>query len=274
MKDEVDGLASSTIEQAFHRARAEGRAALVPYVTAGDPSAAVTAAVLEAIAEAGADIIELGIPFSDPVADGLVIQQASERSLAGGFRTPEVFRLVEDFRRHSTTPIVLFGYYNTALSLGESDFAERAAKAGANGALVVDLTFEESHGFRQRLRAHNLDLIPLLAPTTSEPRASRIAAASTGFLYYVSMTGVTGTHLRGFAPVAERVAALRRVSTLPIAVGFGVQSGADVEALAGFVDGVVVGSELVRRIHEAGEAAADAAGAFVAELRAHTGRPD
>jgi tryptophan synthase alpha chain len=263
---------SDRIAEAFAAARQQGRAVLIPYLTAGDPDLETTQTLLTAVAESGADIIELGIPFSDPVADGPIIQKASERALAGGFKTRYAFDLVRAFRQRHQTAIVIFGYYNPILRMGGEAFAAQAADAGADGALVVDLSFEESDGLRSSLGERGLHLIPLLSPTTPMQRCHEIAAASTGFLYYVSMTGVTGAPLSGLVEVGRRVMGILAGTRLPVAVGFGVKEGDDVRAIASFADGVVVGSELIRRVNAAGPAGATgAARSFLRELRAAAG---
>jgi len=261
------------LEVAFEIARGEGRAALIPFITAGDPSIAVTEQILDALADGGADVIELGIPFSDPIADGPAIQASSHRALVAGARVEHVFRLVQRFSQRQSVPVVLFGYYNPVLAMGEDAFAQSARVNGTAGSLVVDLSFEEARGFRDKMSIEGLHLISLVAPTTPEERLIPIAEVSTGFIYYVSMVGVTGQQLTGFDAVKERVEVIRERTDTPIAVGFGVRSGDDVAEVAKFADGVVVGSELVKRIHEAGpDAAAGVARRFIAELRDRTKR--
>jgi tryptophan synthase alpha chain len=264
-------MSRDRIADAFEKARAESRAALIPYITAGHPSPAVTVDVLAALAQAGADLIELGVPFSDPVADGPVIQRSSQRALEQGFVPEQCLALVRAFRERYETPIILFTYFNPLLAMGPETFAANARAAGIDGLLVLDLTFEESTGLRTLLAQHGLHLISLLAPTTSTERARDIAKASSGFLYYVSSTGVTGQHLNALDEVRERLALLRSLTDLPLAVGFGIQTGPDVRAVAQLADGVVVGSALVSHIDAAGAAgAADAARQFIAELASYT----
>lgn len=259
------------LEVAFELARQEGRAALIPFLTAGDPAIELTPDILEGLVAGGADIIELGVPFSDPVADGPAIQASSQRALDRGVRLGHVLEVVAGFTERFATPVILFGYYNPILRVGEAEYARRVREAGAAGSLVVDLSFEESAGLRAALDAEGLHLVSLVAPTTPEARTADIARAASGFLYYVSMTGVTGRQLHHFEEVRSRVAALRQLTSVPIAVGFGVRTGDDVAQVAAFADGVVVGSELVRRIAGASPAgAARAARQYVAELRERT----
>jgi tryptophan synthase alpha chain len=259
------------LEVAFELARQEGRAALIPFLTAGDPAIELTPDILEALVAGGADVIELGVPFSDPVADGPVIQASSQRALDRGVRLGDVLEVVSRFTERFATPVILFGYYNPVLRVGEAEYARRAREAGAAGALVVDLGFEESGGLRGALGDEGLHLVSLVSPTTPASRAAEIARAASGFVYYVSMTGVTGRQLHHFDAVQRRVAELRELTEVPVAVGFGVRTGDDVAQVAAFADGVVVGSELVRRIAGASPAgAARAARQYVAELRERT----
>lgn len=265
--------AGRALESVFEITKREGRAALIPYFCAGDPDLDVTRKVLVALVEAGADVIELGVPFSDPVADGPAIQAASERALLAGTHTNAVLEIVEEFAGRYGVPVILFGYYNPICQMGEAAFASQLGQSGAAGALVVDLSFEESHGLRDVMAAESTHLISLIAPTTPLDRAAEIAEAASGFLYYVSMTGVTGRSLQGVETVRTRVAALHERTSLPVAVGFGVRTPSDVAGLARFADGVVVGSELVRRILIAGpEDAPAVAKDFVGRLREATKR--
>ena len=273
MKEPARVSGGRALEAVFEITRRQGRAALIPFISAGDPDIVVTEEVLTALVQGGADVIELGIPFSDPVADGPTIQAASERALAEGITLENVLDLVGRFTIRHSVPVILFGYFNPVLAFGEKEFAERAREVGASGALLVDLAFEESHGFRGQMRENQLHFISLIAPTTPLERAARIARASSGFLYYVSMTGVTGRALSDLDVVEKRVAAIRETTNLPIAVGFGVKKVEDVRAVARFADGVVVGSELVRRIHEAGPSHAPAAARdYIHALSRHTKR--
>ena len=247
------------------RALAEaGELGLIAYITAGDPSLEASAKIVLAAAEAGADIIELGVPFSDPVADGPVIQRASERALRSGTTLAGVLELVRQLRTRTDVPLVLFSYFNPLLQMGLEKFAEAAASAGADGVLATDLTPEEAGEYRAALRPRGLDTVFLAAPTSTDDRLARIAEASTGFLYLVSRTGVTGTREvlpEGLPALARRV---RKFTTLPIAVGFGISAPAHVSVLGGIADAAVVGSALMAEVERA--ASVDAAAADVAAL--------
>lgn len=240
------------IEATFASLRHGGHKALVPFITAGDPDLATTETVVHALVEAGADLIELGFPFSDPMADGPTIQAASERALAAGTTLAAVLQMVSRVRRHTNVPIVLMGYYNPVLHYGAERFARDAAAAGVDGLLLVDLPPEEAgeiHGF---LRSAGLRLITLVAPTTPPARMARLAGAGEGFLYYVSMTGVTGAQQVDPAAIEEAVAEVKRLSPVPVAVGFGISAPAEAAAVARFADAVVVGSALVKIIATCG----------------------
>jgi tryptophan synthase alpha chain len=252
------------IERTFRALADVGELGLIAYITAGDPSLEASAKIVLAAAEAGADIIELGVPFSDPVADGPVIQRASERALRSGTTLAGVLELVRHLRPHTDVPLVLFSYFNPLLQMGLEKFAEAAASAGADGVLATDLTPEEAGEYRAALGSHGLDTIFLAAPTSTDERLARIADASTGFLYLVSRTGVTGTREvlpEGLPALARRV---RKFTTLPIAVGFGISAPAHVSVLGGIADAAVVGSALMAEVERS--ASADAAAAAVAAL--------
>ncbi len=250
----------------FARARAEDRAALVIYLCAGDPSLADTPRLVRAAAEAGADIVELGMPFSDPTADGPAIQRASERALSAGATLPGVLGALRELRAGGCdVRVVRFGYYIPILAYGEAELARDAAAAGVDGLLVVDLPPEEAAPLREPATAAGLDLVPLVAPTTGIERARAVAAEATGFVYAVSMTGVTGSAAGDLAEAGARASELAEASGRPVAVGFGVKTPEDAAAVAAQADGVVVGSALVRRVEAAG-ADVDAAEASVREL--------
>ena len=258
------------IDAAVARLRARGRKALVPFVTAGDPALDATVAVMHALVEAGADIIELGMPFSDPMADGPVIQRSSERALARGVGTAYVFDCVRRFRSaDSHTPVVLMGYLNPVEMRGAENFAAEAAAAGVDGVLLVDLPPEEAAPIRTAFAAAGISLISLAAPTTSPERAQRLAADACGYVYYVSFAGVTGADRIDAADVAVKVAALRRMASVPVFIGFGIKDAASAAAMADLGDGVVVGSALVEALSGASDAtdAAKRAMAFLAPLR-------
>jgi tryptophan synthase alpha chain len=259
------------IEARFARLAAQGRKALVPFVTAGDPSLAATVPVLHALVAAGADLLEIGVPFSDPMADGPVIQRSSERALERGVDGARVFEFVREFRaRDQDTPVVLMGYLNPVEIRGVEAYAAAAAQAGVDGMLLVDLPPEEAAPLRAAFNARGLQLISLAAPTTSAARLSGLAAAAQGYLYYVSFAGVTGASLDDLGDVAARVSALRALASVPVLVGFGIKDAASAAAVGANADGVVVGSALVAQLATAASPAqaAELAGAFLAPLRA------
>ena len=239
------------IADAFDQARNEGRAALVIYLCAGDPDLQSTEDLVVAAAESGADVIELGVPFSDPTADGPAIQRAAERALAGGATLAKVLSTVSAIRKRTEVPILLFGYYNPILSYGERKLVEDAAEAGADGFLVVNLPPEESEGLRAPTVEKGLDFVPLVAPTSNPERIAQAAEAATSFIYYVSITGVTGSKGADLAAASERAGALQREVGRPVALGFGVKTKHDVATVAPNVDGVVVGSAVVSVIENA-----------------------
>jgi tryptophan synthase alpha chain len=239
------------IGERFAQLRASGELGIVAYITAGDPSLDATLRFVLALAEAGADVIELGVPFSDPLADGPTIQRASERALKSGTTLASVIDLVRRIRQSSQVPLVLFSYYNPLLQMGLEKFARAASQAGADGVLATDLTPEESADYRRVLADHHLDTIFLGAPTSTDERLAKIAAVSSGFLYLISRTGVTGAKdaLPNDLPALIRRA--RLVTQLPIAVGFGISLPGHVSVLGGLADAAVVGSALVAEIENA-----------------------
>ena len=239
------------IADAFERAKNENRAALVIYLCAGDPDLRTTEDLVVAAAEAGADVIELGVPFSDPTADGPAIQRAAERSLRAGTNLAAVLHTVRAIRSRTDVPILLFGYYNPILAYGEEKLANDASEAGADGFLVVNLPPEESGGLRRPAVAKGLDFVPLVAPTSNPARIQQAAEAATSFIYYVSMTGVTGSKAADLRSASERAGELQRELGRPVAIGFGVKTKQDVATVAPHVDGVVVGSAVVQTIEEA-----------------------
>jgi len=243
---------------------------LVAYITAGDPSLDATVKIVVAAAEAGADVIELGVPFSDPVADGPTIQRASERALRAGASLSGVLDVVKRIRAKSEVPLILFSYYNPILQMGVEKFAAAAAGAGADGALATDLTPEEASDYRAAMQAHGLDTIFLAAPTSTDARLAKITEVSSGFLYLISRTGVTGerTSLPEDLPgLARRV---RRFTRLPLAVGFGISQPSHVSVLGGIADAAVVGSALMSEI-EKSTSGDDAAARVAARIRALKG---
>lgn len=239
----------SRLRGCFQALRAHNQRALVPFITAGDPDPPVTVPLMHGLVEAGASIIELGIPFSDPMADGPVIQRANERALAHGMNLSRVLDMVKEFRRgNGETPLVLMGYLNPIEAMGYQTFAAAAAAAGADGVITVDLPPEESSGLAGALRACSLDPIFLVAPTSNDARIARIAKQSGGFVYYVSLKGVTGAAHLDVESVARKVAQLKSVTDLPVGVGFGIRDAESAAKVAAVADAVVVGSALVQRI--------------------------
>jgi tryptophan synthase alpha chain len=259
----------SRISRRFADLRRNGEMGLVAYITAGDPTLAATEQFVLALARAGADVIELGVPFSDPVADGPVIQRASERALGSGTTLAGVLSLVKSLRAKTDVPLVLFSYFNPVLQMGLEKFADAAKAAGADGVLMTDLTPEEGVEYRSAMSSRGLDTIFLAAPTSTDERLALIAKSSTGFLYLISRTGVTGAKdqlAKELPALARRV---RRFTELPIAVGFGISQPGHVAVLGGLADAAVVGSALVEEIERAGtvEAAAEALAARVRLLK-------
>ena len=260
---------STRISKRFAELRASGELGIVAYITAGDPTLEVTLKFVLALAEAGADVIELGVPFSDPLADGPTIQRASERALKAGTTLAGVLELVGRIRQSSQVPLILFSYYNPILQMGLEKFASAASVSGADGVLAIDLTLEESGDYRRILAAHHLDTIFLGAPTSTDERLAKIAGCSSGFLYLISRTGVTGPKdaLPDDLPALLRRA--RSVTQLPIAVGFGISLPGHVSVLGGLADAAVVGSALVSEIEKAKsvDGAADALAERVRSLK-------
>lgn len=240
----------SPITQTFRRLKKQNQKALIPFITAGDPSLATTYRLILALEKAGADLIELGVPFSDPMADGPVIQKASERSLKKGTTLRRVLDLVKKIRKKTQIPLVLMGYYNPIFVMGHDVFAEQAKSAGVDGVLVVDLPPEESKSLRMVLARHGIDFIPLLAPTSDERRIQKAVQGCRGFIYYVSLTGVTGAKLQISNEIFQKIGCIRQNTSKPIAIGFGISKPADAERLAPLADGFVVGSALVSLIEK------------------------
>jgi tryptophan synthase alpha chain len=260
----------SRIRLKFDALAQANRKALVPFITAGDPSLEATVPVMHALVRAGADVIELGVPFSDPMADGPAIQRSSERAIGRGAGLRYVLRCVAGFREHDAdTPVVLMGYLNPIEILGATRFARDAAEAGVDGVLLVDLPPEEAAPTRAAFNAAGLDLISLAAPTTAQTRLARLAAESQGYLYYVSFAGVTGGSQLDVGDVLRRAGELRARASVPVLVGFGIRDAASAAALAPAADGVVVGSALVEALAEADgpDDAAKRAAVFLAPLR-------
>lgn len=242
----------SRLAATFERLRGEGRSGLVTYITAGDPDLPRTAGILQALQRAGADVIEVGVPFSDPLADGPVIQRATERALAAGTTLSGVLALLKSLRGTLTVPIVIFSYANPILRFGAEAFADAAAEAGVDGVLVLDLPIEEAGDFRRLLAQRAIDTILLLSPTTSDTRLADAARLGSGFLYAISRLGVTGVRDTLADGAEEMVQRIRGASTLPVALGFGISKPEHVRAVGQWADAAVVGSALVNVIAEAG----------------------
>ncbi|PTD97440.1 tryptophan synthase subunit alpha [Pseudothauera lacus] len=239
----------SKIHTTFARLQGEGRKALIPFITAGDPDADTTVPLMHALVEGGADIIELGVPFSDPMADGPTIQRASERALAKGMSLRKVLALVAEFRRRdAATPVVLMGYANPIEAMGIDAFAGAAAAAGVDGVLVVDYPPQECAGFAATLKAAGLDPIFLLAPTSSAQRFAEVAQAGSGYIYYVSLKGVTGSANIDMDEVARRIPQIRAAVGMPVGVGFGIRDAASARRIGEVADGVVIGSRIIEEI--------------------------
>jgi tryptophan synthase alpha chain len=257
------------IDARFASLKSTQRKGLIPFVTAGDPSPECVVALMHALVEAGADLIELGVPFSDPMADGPVIQHASERALAKGVGLPQILGWVGEFRQKDTsTPVVLMGYLNPVEIYGYARFGPDATAAGVDGVLLVDCPIEEGETM-QPLRAAGLRRILLAAPTTADARLAAACEQAEGFLYYVSFAGITGADRLSFATVRERVTAIKTKTRTPVAVGFGVKDAASAREIAGFADAVVIGSALVERLAAGASAQAVCAAArdFLAPIR-------
>ncbi len=243
----------SRISPTLSALESEGRKALIPFITAGDPDLTDTVPLMHVLVEAGADIIELGVPFSDPMADGPTIQRASERALLKKVSLRQVIASVADFRKtNTTTPVVLMGYANPIEAMGVDAFVAAAAAAGVDGALVVDYPPEESVDFAKAVRAAGLDVIFLLAPTSTDHRIKAVGEIGSGYIYYVSLKGVTGAGNIDLPEVARRIPLIREAVGLPVGVGFGVRDGASARALAAVADAVVIGSRIIEEIENSG----------------------
>ncbi|MEM5515584.1 tryptophan synthase subunit alpha [Henriciella sp. AS95] len=250
-------MPTQRITDRFEKVRAEGRSALVTYMMAGDPDLEASYEALCALRDNGADIIELGAPFTDPMADGPAIQVAGQRSLKAGTKLSDVLALAARFREDDKeTPLILMGYANPVFHMGYSEFAEAAAKAGIDGTIIVDLPPEEDHELRQAYEKYGISVIRLATPTTTEKRIAKVAEGASGFLYYVAVAGVTGTGSADPEDIREGVDRARRVSGLPVCVGFGVRTGEQAAAMARIADGVVVGSAFVDHVRLALESGA------------------
>ncbi len=245
----------SRIQTTFEQLKAQGRKALIPYVTAGFPFADITPALMHGMVEAGADVIELGVPFSDPMADGPVIQKAGEKALSLGVGMVQVLDHVREFRKRNTaTPVVLMGYANPVERYdqvhGEGAFVRDSAEAGVDGVLIVDYPPEECEAFAASLRAHDMDLIFLLAPTSTDERMAQVARVASGYVYYVSLKGVTGSGALDTAAVEQMLPRIRQHVTIPVGVGFGIRDAATAQAIGKVADAVVIGSRIIQLIED------------------------
>jgi tryptophan synthase alpha chain len=259
----------SRLAACFQELSAKNRKALIPFITAGDPDPALTLPLMRGLVKAGADVIELGVPFSDPMADGPVIQRASERALLHHVRLADVLNMVAEFRKeNATTPVVLMGYLNPIECLGYQNFAQAAQSAGVDGLLTVDLPPEEADDLVNVLRAHQLDPIFLIAPTSSDARIQRICDLASGFIYYVSLKGVTGAANLDVQSVSDKLAQIRQHTKLPVGVGFGIKDAETAAQVAKIGDAVVVGSALVRLVEsQPAERLAEAVSDLLARIR-------
>ncbi len=259
---------TARIKQVFDTARSQNRAALVTFMMGGDPNLEATGALLDTLPDAGADIIEIGVPFSDPMADGPVIEAAGKRSIAKGTTLKSILGAVQTFReKNKKTPVILMGYYNPIYRYGVSNFCKDAGVAGVDGLIIVDLPPEEEREITAHLEQNDLRLIRLIAPTSDTERVKLITASASGFVYYISVTGVTGAATASSDDLSAKLDALHKNTALPIAVGFGIKTAEQVKAAAQHADAVVVGSALVKIIAESKSPAQDAA-AFVKQLTA------
>ena len=241
----------SRLAARFQQLQSQQRKALVSYVMAGDPQPQVTVPLLHQMVEAGVDVLELGLPFSDPMADGPVISLAAERALAGGTNTFNALDMVKAFRENdSTTPVVLMGYLNPVEVIGYQKFVEYAKDCGVDGVLLVDMPPESSHDFAAVLKQHDMDQIFLLAPTSTDQRIQTVAAQASGFIYYVSLKGVTGAASLDVSEAAERIAKIKKMTDIPVGVGFGISDAASAKAMGAVADAVIVGSALVKPFAE------------------------
>lgn len=241
----------SRLQSTFERLASESRQALIPFITAGDPQPDFTVPLMHELVKAGASIIELGVPFSDPMADGPVIQAADERALEHHVSLHEVINRVAEFRRtDDQTPVVLMGYLNPIEIMGYGEFAQQCRAAGVDGVLIVDMPPEEAGEFTELMRQQAIDIIYLISPTTDAERIGKISAVASGYLYYVSLKGVTGANTLDIDSVAQKLQQIRAITDLPVGVGFGIKDGATAQAVARVADAVVVGSALVKQIDE------------------------
>ena len=241
---------ANRITATFDRLRRQGEKALIPYIMAGDPSLAETETLVVALEKAGADLIELGVPFSDPIADGPVIQKAAERALRTGTSLRGILQSVKSLRNKTQVPLILMAYYNTIMAMGEREFCDAAVRAGVDGVIIPDMPPEEADSLQRASAEKGPCLIFLLAPTSTTARKAEVIKRTNGFIYYVSITGITGAKLRDRDSIKRNVHALQKKAGKPVAVGFGIATPDDARQIAAFSDGVIVGSALVRKIEE------------------------
>lgn len=251
------------IEKTFKELKALNKKAFIPYIMAGDPSVEKTKELVLVLEECGADIIELGVPFTDPLADGPTIQRAAERALKGGVTLKGVLALVKDLRTKTRVPLVLMTYYNPVFKYGEERFVKDAKDAGVDGVIIPDLPPDEAGELIKTAKKAGLATIFLLAPTSTEDRIKKVAAAARGFIYYVSMTGITGAQILLDGSIGKSINNIRSITDKPVAVGFGISTPEEARAVSGISDGVIVGSAIVRKIQEAPEGLKD----FILQLR-------
>ena len=261
---------SNRLDQAFARIKEKGEKALIAYIMAGDPSLQETEPIVLELERAGADIIELGVPFSDPIADGPVIQKAAERALRSGTSLKKILATVTSLRTRTQIPLVLMAYYNSIHAFGEANFCREAARTGVDGLIVPDMPPEEAGVLDAEASKAGLCIIYLLAPTSTPDRRAMVARRSRGFVYYVSLTGITGAKLTDWGGVRQNVEKIRKATAVPVAVGFGVATPEDAAKVGGIADGVIVGSAIVRRIgdHQQDVRMAEQVGQFVRSLKA------
>jgi tryptophan synthase alpha chain len=264
-----DTALMSRIAQRFADLARRGRKGLIPYIAAGDPAPDLTVPLMRALADAGADVIELGVPFSDPMADGPVIQRATERAIRNGVGLKQTLALVAQFRQgDAVTPVVLMGYANPIERMGRAEFAQAARGAGVDGVLVVDYPPEECEEFAAAMRGSGIDPIFLLAPTSTDERIDRVARAASGYIYYVSLKGITGAGNLDVAAVAARIPVLKSKTRVPVGVGFGIRDAQSARAIARVADAVVVGSRIIQELESVPrERAVDAVRELVTEMR-------
>ena len=242
---------SNRIQMTFEKLQGKGEKALIPYIMAGDPSLSETESLVLALEQAGADLIELGVPFSDPIADGPVIQKAAERSLRAGTTLTSILVTVKALRTKTQIPLILMTYYNTILAMGEQEFCQQAVEAGIDGVIVPDMPSEEADSFYDASVATNGPVIIfLLAPTSTRTRQNEVTKRTRGFIYYVSITGITGAKINDIGKIRKDVEKIRKTTRKPIAVGFGISTPEDAKQISEFADGVIVGSAIVRQIGE------------------------